>query len=252
MVENQSKRFIRLFNEVSRYKSPYTVFSDFVTMSAISLHNAAFPDAKLEEEYLSMINAYDRKHVDIFPQLLACCVEALEDPQDFLGSLYMELELGNSHTGQYFTPYSVSQMMVAMLCGDSCSLLEREDFITLSEPAVGSGGTVIAFAENMLKSGYNPQKQLWVQCVDVDATVAMMAYVQLSLLHIPAEVIVGNSLSLETTRTMRTPAHHLGLWQYKLKARYAKDESDTVIEVPGLSSICMSPLTKSEQMTLSF
>ena len=135
MIENQNKRFIALFNEIARYKNPYSVFSDFVTMSAISLHNSVNPDAGLEKEYLEIINSYDKKHIDIFPELLACCVEALEIPQDFLGSLYMELELGNSRTGQFFTPYPVSQMMASMLCGGSCSLLEREEFITLSEPA---------------------------------------------------------------------------------------------------------------------
>lgn len=44
----------------------------------------------------------------------------------------------------------------------------------------------------------------------------MMCYLQLSLLHIPAEIVHGNALSLEVFRVMRTPAHHLGLWSFKL------------------------------------
>ncbi len=39
----------------------------------------------------------------------AIVVEALErnPEQDFLGELYMELELGNHWKGQFFTPYCV-------------------------------------------------------------------------------------------------------------------------------------------------
>jgi hypothetical protein len=44
-----------------------------------------------------------------------------------------------------------------------------------------------------------------------------MAYVQLSLLHIPAVVYHGNSLSVETWSTWRTPAHVLGFWDVKLR-----------------------------------
>lgn len=44
-----------------------------------------------------------------------------------------------------------------------------------------------------------------------------MAYVQLSLLHIPAVVYHGNSLTVETWSTWRTPAHVLGFWDVRLR-----------------------------------
>lgn len=49
-----------------------------------------------------------------------------------------------------------------------------------------------------------------VTAIDVDPRAAHMAFVQFSLLHIPATVIVGNSLTLETREYWFTPAHILG------------------------------------------
>ena len=46
-----------------------------------------------------------------------------------------------------------------------------------------------------------------------------MAYIQFSLLHIPAHVMVGNSLSNEVREHWFTPAHILGGWGAKLAAQ---------------------------------
>jgi len=45
-----------------------------------------------------------------------------------------------------------------------------------------------------------------------------MAYVQLSLLHVPAVVIHGDTLLLEEYGHWHTPAHMLGGWRYRLAA----------------------------------
>ena len=43
-----------------------------------------------------------------------------ENPdQDFLGELYMNLDLGNEHAGQFFTPYNVCRMMSEMNVSDA-------------------------------------------------------------------------------------------------------------------------------------
>ena len=43
-----------------------------------------------------------------------------------------------------------------------------------------------------------------------------MCYIQMSLLHIPGEVIIGNTLTNETHYHLYTPAHILGNWHLKL------------------------------------
>jgi type I restriction-modification system DNA methylase subunit len=127
----------------------------------------------------------------------------------------MDLELSNSRAGQFFTPYSVAKLMAEMTHGESLKNIDKP-FITLSDPAAGAGAIIIAFVETMHHRRINPQERLWVSAWDIDSMVAHMCFIQLSLLHIPAEIVIGNSLSLEVNQIWRTPAHHLGYRDTKL------------------------------------
>jgi hypothetical protein len=60
-----------------------------------------------------------------------------------------------------------------------------------------------------------------------------MAYLQFALLHIPAVVIHGNSLSLEEFGRWYTPAHIMDGWSWKLR-RQPDDEHD-IQEAPEVS-----------------
>jgi type I restriction-modification system DNA methylase subunit len=213
------KQFIKTFNAIANHRHRYEVFRDFVTMAAISLHNAVNKVDALEQEYLQIVGRYERKEVSNFCELLAHVIEMLEpEPRDVLGGLYMELELGNDNTGQFFTPPDVSLMMAQMTYGYQLKNMEYP-YITLSEPASGAGGMVLAFAKVMMSHGHNPAHKLWVQCIDVDRLAALMCYIQLTLWHIPAEVVVGNTLSMEIREVFYTPAHYLGGWTQRLKFR---------------------------------
>lgn len=52
--------------------------------------------------------------------------------------------------------------------------------------------------------------------MDVDIRAVHMAYTQLALLHVPAVVIHGDTLSLEEYAHWHTPAHILGGWRFRL------------------------------------
>ena len=52
--------FIKIFNSLARHRHRYEVFRDFVTMSAISLHNAIRKDEELEQEYLQIVGQYEK------------------------------------------------------------------------------------------------------------------------------------------------------------------------------------------------
>ena len=93
----------------------------------------------MEQEYLQIVDQYEKEEVSDFCELLAVLVELLEpEPRDVLGGLYMEWELGNDNNGQFFTPPKISLMMAQMTYGDQLKELEQP-FITLSEPACGAG-----------------------------------------------------------------------------------------------------------------
>ncbi len=239
----EKAEFIKIFNGIARHKHRYSVFSDFVIMSAISLHNAVNKIDSLEKEYLEIITQYSKEERLEFPKLLACLVELLEaKPVDVLGALYMELELGNKNTGQFFTPSSISEMMAQISYDTQLQELDKP-FVTLSEPACGAGGMVLAFANVMISYKHNPAEKLWVQCIDIDRVAALMCYLQLSLWNIPAQVIVGNSLSLELREQYFTPAHYVYGWDTKLRW---KKMMDYVVTMEAKSDKKQSALKKDE------
>jgi type I restriction-modification system DNA methylase subunit len=209
--------FVRIFKTIAPHHHRYEVFRDFVTMSAYSLQNAVHFDQAIEDEYLQLASKYNKADLIGISNLLAEVVMGLERQiGDYLGSTFMSLELGSDHIGQFFTPYEVSRMMAKVTAGEDIAMPSGQDFITVSEPACGAGGMAIAFTEAFRESGFNPQTQLWASCWDIDPVAAKMCYIQLSLLHIPAEVVIGNTLSGKVRQVMYTPAHYFGLWDLKL------------------------------------
>ena len=238
--EEVRKEFLAAFRGIALYKHRYDVFRDFVTMSAISLRNAVVMNDELEKEYLAIIGSYQKPDQLQFPKLLALLVELLEfGPRDVLGNLFEALELTSKDKGQFFTPHPISEFMAQILGADTIELGDRP-FIMLSEPACGAGGMVLAFVRQVQKAGYNPAERLWVQAIDVDRLAALMCYVQLSLWHIPAEVLVGDTLRMEMREVWYTPAHILGSWSYKIRARAeeqaAKRESEPLQQSPPTST----------------
>lgn len=209
--------FKKTFRTLAPYKHRYEVFRDFVTMAACSLHNGLQKEAGREAEYLQIIKAYKRPDQEAFPKLQGCLIDALDsEPRDILGPLYMELEIANKDAGQFFTPPELSELMARLTFGDALRKLDTQPFITAGEPACGAGGMVLALVKVLIEAGHNPADQLWVQCIDVDRTAALMCYIQLSLWNVPAEVIVGNTLSWDIREVWYTPAHHIGLWKFRL------------------------------------
>lgn len=212
--------FIRSFKQLAPYKHRYEVWKDFVTMAACALHNGFFPEQSREDEYLQIIAQYKTDDQETIPTMLANLIVMLEaEPCDVLGPLYMELELANKDAGQFFTPPEISEMMARLTFSDQLAKLDDQPFITMHEPACGAGGMVLALVKVLIEAGHNPAERIWVQCIDVDRLAALMCYIQLTLWHVPAQVIVGNTLSWEHREVWYTPAHHLGFWDNKLARR---------------------------------
>jgi hypothetical protein len=219
-----AKEFERAIRSLDRHQL-WRVFSDFVELSALSMSNAIVKSNAREVRYLDIVKRYTPQEALEFPRMLGCVVEALEEQPvpDFLGSVFQALELANHWKGQFFTPMEISRMMAGLAMDEAHvkTLVQQKGFITMQEPACGSGGMVIALAGELRRMGVEPQQHLFVQAIDVDSTAAYMAFVQLSLLSIPAEVVVGNTLSLEIRETYCTPQYWLGMWANKRRRGYA-------------------------------
>ena len=239
------KELKSLITGISRRHDTFQVFRDFAAMAAISLSNAVdlAQAPSREAEYTQIIKRYSRDELAHFPKMLAALTCALEDDMaDILGRLFHELELASKWTGQFFTPDCVCRMMAKMnLGGDARAIIEERGYLRASEPCVGAGAMVIALARELRAQGINYQQCLHVTAADIDMRAVHMAYTQLSLLHVPAVIIHGNTLSLEEWSHWYTPAHILGFWNGKLARGEATDRVPSPVPalppVPAVSRV---------------
>jgi hypothetical protein len=217
-----AKEFEKLFRGFLPNHSPSTVFTDFCALAALSLANAIIKDQERERRYMEIVGRYSREEANAYAHMLALVVEALdcETPPDFLGCMFHRLELHNRWKGQFFTPMTLCRMMAEMTLGDK----------------VGAGAMLIAMATALRQRGINYQQHMHVTAIDVDPVAAHMAFIQLSLLHVPAEVYIGNTLSLEMRECYQTPAHHLGFWNAKLSRHWGVEQQPEVAAAPPVQT----------------
>lgn len=179
-------------------------------MAAIAIANSCElrEQVKMDREkrYMSIINCYTKKEQKIFPELLAILTNALQrnSEQDFLGEMFMALELGNHWKGQFFTPYDVCKMMSKVTASDAKDKLAKKGFLAINDPACGAGATLIA-TRNALELMKIDGTQAFFVGQDIDRTAAMMCYVQLSLLGCAGYVVVADTLSNPITGPLLWP-----------------------------------------------
>lgn len=219
-LSEHENMFYRLARQNSHRHRIFDVFGDFCEMLAIEFSQAVDHTQREQRgaRYAALQQKYDRSERERFAQMTACLVNALEfGMSDCLGTLFMGMDLGNAGTGQFFTPYEVSRLTAQMTLLGADELIARKGFITLSEPACGAGGMVVAAADTLRSMGVNYQECMHVTAVDIDRTACHMAYIQMSLLHIPGIVIHGNALAPQRPwEQWFTPAHVLGRWDGRL------------------------------------
>ena len=188
-LQDREKEFMKLFDRLTYSRSAWQVWEDLMTVMACSICNAvdrreeAF--ARREEQYKRAIK--ELGGVDIPAEIFGIVTMALEDNpnQDFLGKLYMNLNLGNHWKGQF-----------------------------VCDPYVGAGAMLIAAAQAFRDCKINYQTCALFIGQDIDPVVAKMAYIQLSLLGCPGYIIVGDSILNPPTGHVLFPQENNGqeLW----------------------------------------
>jgi len=197
----RQREFVTLFNSFSGKYNRYAVWQDFVWMAACAISNAVdkrFAEQR-ESRYMEIIMKYSQQEQGIFPQLFALVVNGMEeDPeQDFLGELYMSFGLGNSNAGQFFTLYDICSAMsrVAMEENDVRAFIDKQGYISINDSACGAGAPLISAANTLRSMGINYQQCALFIGQDIDYTVGLMCYIQLSLLGCAGYVHIGNTLT---------------------------------------------------------
>ena len=214
--EQITKTFTRRLHTLAPHRRPDDAFRAFVDIAALTIHQRPYhlglidrDDAfdRIETAYLRAIQPYSPDELSGLVKLygLATLALAAYPATDWLGRLYMALGSGNSHTGQYFTPPDVARAIAAITLQGARARIEHQGFVTLADPACGAGGMLIEAANELYRLGYDPKQVMMAQAVDHSRDCFNMAYLQLSLLHIPAMVIHGDSLTQEVWERRPTP-----------------------------------------------
>lgn len=235
--EAAKKEFVKLFDELTGYQHRWQAWQDMVWLFAASIANSVKTPhwEKREQRYLEIIRRYDKQRQQVFPELFAMLVNIMDDAVktgfygDFLGELFMTLELGNAAGGQFFTPYSVCMMMSDVTYDDRVkNEIAGKGWFSCYDCACGAGATLIAMAEVLQKNHVNYQQRCMFVAQDIDYTTGLMCYIQLSLLGCAGYVHIGNTLTDPMTghvlfadggeNTWYTPMYFSPIWDMRRQA----------------------------------
>ena len=208
--ENYAKRFQNGFKILTNTRSPYSVWDDLMYLFAVEISNTTTKNIdclksvweKREKRYKEIAKKYNEKErTRIIPQMFTLMVLELDKnpEQDFLGKMYMELEISNKNAGQFFTPYNICQAMSEVTINKESlrQAVKEKGYTSIYDCACGAGATLIA-AVNQCKKLFkrlNYQNHIWFAAQDIDSTVARMCYIQLSLLGVAAVIKIGNTIT---------------------------------------------------------
>ncbi len=193
---NRKKDIIAVIKSIAGKYSEYEVFSDWIKCSAIAIDNqcSLFHDKvwqDRESAYIDTMKKYSEDERIKFVQMLAMLTETFEDyMSDVLGEIYMEAKMGSKSTGQFFTPFHLSELVAELGNIEP----DEDGKYRVNEPSTGGGGMIIAYAKVLNNRGINYQQHMDVIAQDLDWKGVYMTYLQCSLLGIPAIVVQGNTL----------------------------------------------------------
>lgn len=201
---DRAKAFMQMIERFRYTHGIYETFLDWLKLSASAVHQQPYHAFRLpqdddfrdvEEQYLAIAKKYTREELNLFAEMLAMTQIALTEAKtDFLGDIYMTLDLGNQDQGQYFTPFHISDMMAQMLMGDPTEHLRQYGFVTVCEPACGGGGMLIAMAKALESKGFCAVESMFFEATDISDMCCQMTYLQTSLLGLFGIIRHGDTL----------------------------------------------------------
>ena len=210
-ADETRKAFIKKYKKLmcGGKRNSYEVWSDLMLLCSASLSNPfiknipTFKKAydEREQEYLKVIVKYDEEERDLICEMLADVVVSLEQNpnQDMLGQSYMELEISNKNSGQFFTPYSVCEAMANLTIDKKVikDAIKKQGHATIYDPTVGGGATLIAGLNIIsgLFKNLNPQEFIIAYGEDIDITCVRMAFIQMTALGFPCVIKHGSTLT---------------------------------------------------------
>jgi type I restriction-modification system DNA methylase subunit len=216
MLNQHGKDFIKILEKLKPSKHAYETFSDWLVMTAATLYSWK-KDECVENEYMEIAKQYSKEELDKHSELLLITINALEEKeQDFLGEVFTFAGLTNDKNGQFFTPYNISYMSAKMIIGENQFPSHR--VCRINDPTCGAGGMLIAGAQVMKERNYNYQENALFIGQDIDARCARMAFIQLTLLAVPAVIYCMDTILMKEYWHRETISYHLAGMEFRLRA----------------------------------
>lgn len=134
----EAKEFVKLVDALCGRRSRWEVWKDMTWLFATTISNAVDGRyrEKREQQYMDIAKHYSNDELDTFAKLFAQLVVILEQKRgccDFLGELFMMLELGNDAGGQFFTPYDVCKVMAKVSMPGVQATVKRDGYISVND-----------------------------------------------------------------------------------------------------------------------
>jgi type I restriction-modification system DNA methylase subunit len=248
------EKWIRQFEMLDNSKSPAEKFRDFCEMAYCAYAKLTAPTTEradaLEARYMRIVETYrDKDTVRAYPEFMAQAQMNVENGRDFLCEVSGQLSVLNAKQGQFFTPQAVCRMMAKMTLSDVKDFIDKQGYVTMQEPAAGSGGLVLAAADEVLWQGYRPDIHLLVHAIDISQLCFFMCFLQLTWKGVAAWVERGNALSLEHFEGAWTPhaymfrQHHGHLFDNITNEPHETHDGNQSVRIPDEAHISLRQLS---------
>lgn len=271
-IDDERKMFLKIFDSLTGSRNRWHIWRDMITMIACAISNTVDKQRFDEREslYMDAAKQYKPEELEKFAQLYGLLVLIMDRRMqenswgDFFGELFMEMNLGSDIGGQFFTPYHVCLLcaQIGVDTGKISGDIERSGYAEIAEPAAGAGAMLIAAAEVMKDNGIDFQRDVLFSAQEIDATTAMMCYIQLSLLGCAGYVVIGNTLTEpsdadplygeESARCWKTPMFFADEWALRRFGRKHRKAFGTVPEAPEEDQRDSIKVTESDEGQIMF
>ncbi len=223
-MENKDiKEIISLFDFSKGKYNREKIFSEVLILEINFINAFMLGKEKSLKDFNKIIKNYtleeQKQIIVILLQLAQLYDKYYGQYEDILGNIFNQLNIENKNISQFFTPTHISNLITKIVEIDE-NKISKKGFLTLYEPACGSGGMILSYAKTLKEKGYNPSNVLYVEAWDIDILCTYMTFLQLAMYDIPAKVVNGNTLTLKENFVLYTPQYFLGGWNFKERKLY--------------------------------
>lgn len=209
--------------KVALNRNTHELWQDWVNMCGYAMQIAVSRDVRAAEQLASIKAKYKDEEIAAMDECFELYSRMVEDEpwQDLLGDAYMRLEMNNRNTGQFFTPYNVAKLCAMPLVETAKKRVLSDGYARVVDPACGGGALLVAMAHLLHNEGVNYQQSVMFAGQDLNATTAMMCYIQLTMLGCPAYIVIGDTMRdpmagddlFAPEGAMTTVMYHSKIWQ---------------------------------------